>query len=105
MRGSPKLVVNGLAEGLAGLEGWRLRGGDGDAFAGAGIAVVRAGRNFVEKDPYPAIETVSPRARASAIAGNTALKAAAALDSGVSVAMRVDSSALLICPRLSCLRA
>ena len=58
----------------------------------------RTGRGLVEKAPKPAVVTVSPPARASAIAENTALTAESAsdLDREVLAAMWAASSRLCI---------
>ena len=48
---APESIVDGLAKGLASLEGGRVRGDDGDALAGAGIAAwARSRREGSEAD-------------------------------------------------------
>lgn len=99
-------LAEDLAEGVAGLDGRRLRGVDGNAPTRArGCRLWRAARDLIEKVRNPAILSVWPLARAQSRVRNTADTASStpALDWEVSVAMRTDSSALLICPRLSCL--
>lgn len=68
-------------------------------------AVELGGGDLIEKVPKPAILSVSPLATASSMVEETAVTAppATALDREVPMAIRVDSSALLICPRLASL--
>ena len=76
VRFRPKPLVDCVAKGLVGLERWRVRGRDGDALAGAGIAVRRAGRILVEKAPKLANPTVSPLASASVMVESVTVTAA-----------------------------
>ena len=94
-RRCPKLSVNGVAKGLSGLEGRHSRRGDGDGFAGLGVAAGTCRAVPDGEIPEPGDGDRLAPGEASLTAENKAPTAAAAsaFDSDVAVATRAHSSA------------
>ena len=88
------LCVDGVTEGLAGLEDRHPLAAMATASPVCGLRPERAGRSLAVNFPKPAMVTVSPRARAPAMAEKMAPAAAAAsaFDSDVAAARAVQRS-------------